>query len=97
MAIVLRIDPAVVVQRGRSISGANGELLEDVLNQDTSLPNSVEVTVFTVGVDCAVGIHHGGIHAPLKAVRVVGNAGNRSISITGTGLSVRILEAPLDV
>ena len=97
MAIVLRIDPAVVVQRGRSISGANGELLEDVLNQDTSLPDGVEIAILAVGIDSAICVHHGRIDAPFKAVRMVGNAGQTAVSIAGAALGVGVLEAPLNV
>src|SRR5262245_49186914 len=94
MPIVLGIDPSIAVDRSRSIGCANGKLLEDVLNQNTALADGVEVAVFAVGVDRTVGIHHSGVHAPLKAVGMVGNTGDCPIRIACAALGVGVLKAP---
>src|SRR5256885_12633100 len=86
--IVLRIDSSVGVHGCRSISRTNSKLLEDVLNERASLANGVEVAVFAIGIGHAIGIHHGCVHAPLKTVGMVGNAGDRPIRIAGAALGV---------
>src|SRR5882724_4495895 len=67
--IVLGINPAIVVERCRSVCGPYGKLLEDVLNQDTSLSDRVEVSILAIGIDRAICVHHRRVHAPFKAVR----------------------------
>src|SRR6476646_4411987 len=83
MPIILGVNSSRAVQGSGSIGRANGELLEDVLKHHASLANGVEVSIFAVGVDGAVGVHHRGVHAPLKAVGMVGNAGDAPIGIAG--------------
>src|SRR5258708_113517 len=97
MPVVLGVNPSRAVQGRGSIGRAKGELLEDLLNQDTSLANRVKISIFAVGVDRSVRVHHGGIHAPFKSVGMVGNAGDGPIGIASAALRILVLEAPLDV
>src|ERR1051326_7973160 len=95
--IVLRVDSSVVVHGCGRISRTDGKLLEDVLNKGPSLSDSVEISVFTVGIDHAICINHGRVHAPLKTVRVVRNTGQAAVRIARAALGVGVLEAPLNV
>src|SRR5580765_4017551 len=97
MPIVLGVNPSIAVNGSGSISRANGELLEDVLNQDAALPDSVEVAVFAIGINHAVRIHHCSVHAPFKAVRIGSLAADGPIRIASAALGVGVLEGPLGV
>src|SRR5262249_16571051 len=90
MPVVLGVNPAVVVDGSWRIGCTNGQLLEDTLNLHTSLPDGVEIAVFAVGVDHAVSVYHRGIHAPLKAVGMVGNARDGAVGIAGAALGVGV-------
>ena len=70
---------------------ANGKLLEDMLNEGASLSNGVEIAVFTVGINHTICVHHGRVHAPLKAIGMVGNASNGSVRIARATLGVGVL------
>src|SRR5258708_23212426 len=86
MPVVLGVNPSRAVQGRGSIGRAKGELLEDLLNQDTSLANPVKISIFAVGVDRSVRFHHGGIPAPFKSVGMVVNAGDSPSGIPTTAL-----------
>src|SRR5260370_585896 len=96
-AVVLRVDPPFGIHRGRRIGGADGELLEDALQEDAALPNGIEVAVFAVGIDHAISVHDSGVHAPLEAVGMVRLATQRAVRVPGAALRVGVLETPLDV
>jgi len=81
MPIVLGVDSSFAVQRSGSVGRSNGELLEDALEHDATLSNSIEISIFAIGIDHAIGIHHGSVHAPLKTIGMVGNAGNGPIRV----------------
>src|SRR5258708_111520 len=68
VTVILGVNSPPGIHRSRRISGADGQLLEDALHEDTSLPDRVQVAVFTIGVYHAVSIHDGRSHAPLDII-----------------------------
>ena len=64
--------------------------------EDTSLLNGTQVTVFTVGIRGAIGIHHHCVYAPFEPIGMVGDAGNGAIRFASTALRIGVLEAPLN-
>src|SRR5689334_22273837 len=75
MAVILRVDPPVAVQRSRRVSRAQSKLFEYLPCQNAALPYGIEISILVVGVDYAIGIHYNGIYAPLKSIWMIGNAG----------------------
>jgi hypothetical protein len=92
MAVILRVDPPVAVQRSRRVSRAQSKLLEYLPCQNAALPYGIEISILAVGVDYAIGIHYNGIYAPLKSIWMIGNAGNRAVGIARAALGIRVLK-----
>src|SRR5580704_15415542 len=95
VSVVLGIDFSVPAKRSRSVGCADGELLEDFLLQDSALTDCVQVAVFAVGVHRSVPIHYWSVDAPLEAMGMIGDAGQRTIRVSCTALGIRVLKAPL--
>src|SRR5262249_15430573 len=101
MAVILRVEPAKVVDREGRISGADseiGEELEQGCREDTAvtLSEHIDIAVFALDVNVACSVHGGRVDAPLEAVRMkaIVHTRHRSICIPVTVAGLSALELP---
>src|SRR5260370_1190863 len=104
MPVILRVEPAVVVDREGGVGGTDseiGEELEHGCREDAAvtLIEHIDIAVFALDVNVARAVDGGRVDAPLKAVRVqaIVHTGHQSICIAVTvaglsafGLSLRL-------
>src|SRR5215472_17193226 len=101
MPVILRVEPALVVDREGRISGTDSEIgkeLEHGCCEDAAvtLIEHIDIAVFALDVNVACAVDGGRVDAPLEAVRVqaIVHTRHRSICIPVTVAGLSALELP---
>ena len=92
---VLRVDPAGGVDRKRGVGRPNRPIQEDFLLQRPVPADGVEEAIFAVGVDDARGVDRRLVDAPLEAVGMIRDTGDRAVRVPLTAQGVGVGETPI--